>query len=312
MSVTQSSSFFKPSSYFFPSSLEEAADILDREGQKAMIVAGGTGIYEFSQRGLLSQVTTLVDLKKLNLSYITRKRGEEEEVLRIGASTTLSDMEREGLFGNVPFLACVKDALLAINPRQVKNVATVGGSVCMGVPFFDLPTALCCLGASVEVVGKGGRSRSERLTSFFRDMFTVNLAQGEFVREISIPLGKRGSNEKEPRASAFVKFSLTADDWAVVNSACFVTLDASKSKFKEAVVTIGGNIGGTIKVANSVSQKLRELDASEEGISKACSHVVEDIEPESDVKGSAEYRQRLSIVLAKRAIMRAIQRIKSK
>jgi CO/xanthine dehydrogenase FAD-binding subunit len=302
--VVASETTFKPSSYFLPASANETCKILSDHGENAIIVGGGTGIYELSQRGLLCHVKALVDLHNLNLSYVNEGKG----LVRIGASTTFSDLGRQKIFIDDKALACIDDALKAINPVQVKNVATIAGAICMSVPFFDLPTALCALDASVVIARGDDKERSEPVPSFLQEMFSVKLGRGEFVREITIP--SRNKERRNAEASAFEKFALTADDWAIVNVAAKVSFGSSRNRFREVRVAVGGNVGPTVRIANVVSEKLTDRLATEDNITDASAMVVKSIEPESDVKASAGYRGKLAKVLTNRAISRAVKRAK--
>jgi len=79
---------FKPKSYLVPKDEGELSKILKEYGERAKIIAGGTGIYEIAHRGLLSDIEVLVDTRDLGLSYVKR----ESASLRIGAATTMTSL----------------------------------------------------------------------------------------------------------------------------------------------------------------------------------------------------------------------------
>ncbi|HYB04392.1 MAG TPA: FAD binding domain-containing protein, partial [Nitrososphaerales archaeon] len=205
---------FKPREYLIVSSESEASEILSRKGDKARIIAGGTGIYEVAHRGLFSEVECLVDVSGLKLSYVRRESG----VLHVGACTTMTTLFEDQELSLYPALGALYDALRAIQPLQVKNVATIGGAICTALPFFDLPVALATLDAQIIIAPN---NRTVSLLDFIQGFFAVDLRPGEFLKEVVIPYGEKFSST----GSSFLKFALTGDDWAIINCGTRVTLD---------------------------------------------------------------------------------------
>ncbi|MGI0085702.1 MAG: FAD binding domain-containing protein, partial [Nitrososphaerales archaeon] len=218
---------FKPTSYLRPKTEEELSDLLKNFGERAKIIAGGTGIYEVAHRGLLAEIDVLIDISGLDLSYVS----VESESLKIGATTTMSAMARSSELGSRRQFCGIFDALTAIQPLQVKNVATIGGAICTALPFFDLPVSLLSLDAAVRI---GPSNSRKKLSEFLLGYFVAALEQGEFVEEIELTLASN-------RASAFQKFGLTHDDWALIN--CGVSLSLDGSRIVGPVIVFGGGVG---------------------------------------------------------------------
>jgi len=291
----QTSSEFRPQAYLKPRTEKELAEILGSQQTKARIIGGGTGIYELSGRGLLSEVDTLVDISGLGWAYV-RGRGSS---IRIGSATTMTDLL---LSDALKTRACgaVVDALRAIQPLQVKNVATVGGAICMGLPFFDLPTALIAVDAVVHV---GPTDRLVKLHDFLRGYFSIDLAPHEFVRKVEVPLGT------DSRSSAFQKFALTSDDWATIN--CGVSLALGRGRrIKDSRLVFGGGVGER-PVRASLTEKALEGVAARGGDVKAIlkKQLPLELETTADSRASSEYRLELAKVLGRRTIMLASERM---
>ena len=51
--------------YFIPEQQSELIELLQRFGESAMIVAGGTFVHGLEARGLLSEVEALIDIGRL-------------------------------------------------------------------------------------------------------------------------------------------------------------------------------------------------------------------------------------------------------
>jgi CO/xanthine dehydrogenase FAD-binding subunit len=290
---------FKPKSFFKPRTEEELSKYLNEFGERAKIIAGGTGIYEIAHRGLLSDVEALIDISGLNLSYVKSGDG----FVKIGGATTMSALASSKEVADRKELCGIIDALEAIQPLQVKNVATIAGAICTALPFFDLPVALLSLRSRVRTFPTGA---SKELVDFIRGYFTIDLDQGEFVKEIEIPFGEKN------RASAFQKFSITHDDWALINCGVSISFEKGKEIF-DPVVVFGGGVGEKPVRARHVEESLNGLEINEAKIKEIFDQEIsKDLEPIFDIRSSAEYRLHLAKVIGRRCCLDAIARTKIK
>lgn len=288
------SSEFRPNAYLRPRTEEELANVLKTMKTKARIIGGGTGIYELAGRGLLSEVETLVDVSGLGWAYVKKTAHS----VRIGSATTMTEMLRSQAL-KVKACGAVVDALRAIQPLQVKNVATIGGAICTGLPFFDLPTALLAVDATVHL---GPADRAVKLDDFVKGFFSVDLAPHEFVREVEIPVGA-GSG-----SSAFQKFALTSDDWAIINCGVSLSLDG-KGRIEGPKLAFGGGVGERPTRARRAEAALEGLKAKEEEVRAALDRELPgELETTADIRSSSEYRLELAKVLGRRTTMAACER----
>ncbi len=108
-----------------PRTLEEAARILDGEGGKAMLLAGGTDLLPNMKRR--QQVPrTLISLRQMT----ALKNVEwDHSSTRIGPCLTLTEIANEARFRN-GCSALWQAASLVATP-QIRNVATLGGNICL-------------------------------------------------------------------------------------------------------------------------------------------------------------------------------------
>lgn len=273
---------FKPRLYLRPKDEIELGKYLLEYGERARVIAGGTGIYEIAHRGLLQELEALIDISLLDLSYVKKT----SDSIKIGARTTMSTLASSSEIKD----SAISDALVAIQPLQVKNVATIAGSICTALPFFDLPVALASLNASV-VLGPSGRKKL--VSDFIKGYFEIDLAPGEFVREIEIPIQKG--------ESAFQKFALTHDDWAIVNCGAFVSKGETRIFF--------GGVGEKAVRAKNVEKAIQGLD--EASLKHAFeSEISKDLTPSSDIRASSEYRLHISKVIGRRTMLEAAKRWK--
>jgi xanthine dehydrogenase YagS FAD-binding subunit len=133
-----------------PPSLEAAIALLREPGAKA--IAGGTD--------LLTELKARIQTPELlvNMKGLSELRGirEDEKFVRIGALTTLSELESHPLIRErFPSLAQAADS--AATP-QLRNVGTVGGNLCQQVRcwYYRHPYVRCWLKGGEECYAEEG------------------------------------------------------------------------------------------------------------------------------------------------------------
>lgn len=282
--------------YLSPEDGNEAVGLLEKYGDNALVVAGGTFIHGLAARGLLTEIETLIDIQKLQLKFI--KSGPDG--LRVGAMTTFAQLEQAHEVRSMACLGAVKDAL-RYPPAQIRNMATVGGSVASSSPLFDLPVAFMALDGVVKSLGPGG-VRETGLGEFFRDYFENALAGNEFLTELVLP-------QLPPKSSsAFIKLETNANDLAILNVGVRVTVEAS-GICKEARVVVGGGVGKVPVRAVSSERLLKEKRLTDEILKKAGQALQSDLRPISDHRASSQYRLAVAKVLAERTLSQAVARL---
>lgn len=115
------------SAHFDARSLHEAGNLLQAySDKKARLIAAGTDIMRLmKQRYLPVLPDVLVNIKTVpNLNYVK----EENEILKIGALTSLSDIEASDLVKTKCSILAETSGIVA--SPQIRNMATVAGSIC--------------------------------------------------------------------------------------------------------------------------------------------------------------------------------------
>ncbi|MBI4445252.1 MAG: FAD binding domain-containing protein [Acidobacteria bacterium] len=288
--------FSKLKEVYTPQSSEEVVKLLKQHGHGALILGGGTFLHGLSARGLLPDVEALIDIQKLGLDYFTPSNG----VVKTGASVTFTALEKQPELTKAPWLGVLKDALEYI-PVQVKNMATVGGSLASSLPLFDLPVAFMTLKGSVVAAGPKG-NRKISLDEFFKGQFENALQRGEFITEVLLPVPPRRT------ASAFLKNEKHANALAILNVGVSITLDKA-GKCEEARVVFGGGVGDVPVRGRSCENALEGKRPNKELLKLASETVEADLNPISDHRASAKYRKAIAKVLVERAFETALQKL---
>ncbi len=289
---------FRPRDFLYSEDREESLRKLKEEGKRAHAIAGGTGFYELARRGYIPEVKQLISLMKLGLDFIR----DGPSHLTIGATTKLQDLLESG-YCEKNGLEALGDALREIRPVQIRNVATVGGEICISVPIVDLPTSLLACGASLTILSSGQGERSLPLEDFYIDAFLTRLKYGEIVKEVSVP--KKSSPRER---SAFVKLGRTAYDFNLVNAAVLLAV-RDDGKLDSVRIFLGG-IKRVPMRAVSLEKRLTGKQPDEKLIMEAAEDSFEKEPLLPSVHGSAEYKMAVLPIVIRDCVMKAYHRAK--
>jgi carbon-monoxide dehydrogenase medium subunit len=279
--------------YLAPSSLAEALASLAQHAGAAKVLAGGQSLVPLLNMRLAGP-EVLVDINNIHeLEHL----GAWDGGVSIGALVRQSTLEHADVVRQrVPLL--VEAAALVGHPA-IRHRGTVGGSLTHADPAAELPAAMLALEATLIAHGPRG-PRVMRAADFFTGYLTTALAPDELLTEIQVGAVPARTG------SAFLELSRRSGDFAVCGAAALVTLNAS-GRVDRACVALCGVGTGPVR-AHGVEQSLvGELPAGP-AVAEAARRVLEDIDPPSDIHGSADYRRRLAVVITRRTVELAAQR----
>jgi len=246
-------------------------------GEEARLLAGGTALL----LGLRQRLVTPSHIIYLGgvpgLDYV---KFDEASGLEIGALTRIATLASSSVIrARYPMIAAMAGQVA--NP-QVRNAATIGGNLSYGDPALDPPTCLMALDAAVTVVGPKG-SRAVHLTDFYRDYFLTALASDELVTRVHIPPLQPGAT------GAYTRFTRTpAEHRPLVGLAVVATKRGSACH--DVRVTIGASTPIPTR-ARRAEQFLEGKPVTQDLLREAATIAAAEIEPLSDVRGTAEYRR---------------------
>jgi aerobic carbon-monoxide dehydrogenase medium subunit len=281
--------------YFAPDSLPEVFDLLGKYGDDAKLIAGGTALVILMRQNLV-RPSAVVSLRRLReLGGISSQNGG----LKIGALVTHREAEVSPVV--VERARVLSETLRHVATIRIRNVGTLGGNLAHADPNQDPPATLIALGASVELSSQQGQ-RSVPVDEFFTDYYETALQPGEVVTAIHVP-------SMAPRSvAAFSKFlPRTADDYATVSAACVVTPDESGERCQEVRIGLG-SAGSTPIRARQAEDALRGQPLTDENLRAAAAVAKTEVDPISDIRGSAEYKRDMAEVWVRRTLERALGR----
>jgi aerobic carbon-monoxide dehydrogenase medium subunit len=278
-----------------PATLSDAVSILKKYGTSARPVAGNTTMFELANQGGLVGVEGLVDIMGLGLSYI--RHDENASILRVGATTSFTEIGSSEVPNSKSYYA-IKEVSLKITPPQIRNMGTIGGALCSGIPFYDMPTVVVALDSKIRVSSHAGE-RIIDSKDFFVDYFITALSPEELVLEVQIPdLPRTGSS--------FVKLGRSAVDFAVVNVSARVTLDDSKRRVKEARVALGAVSNCPIRHV-AAEEYLTGKEITDESILSAAKQPI-NFDPTPSFHARVEYKKKVIPVVVRDALLAAVGR----
>ncbi|MBI4522832.1 MAG: xanthine dehydrogenase family protein subunit M [Deltaproteobacteria bacterium] len=280
--------------YYSPSSFSEAVKLLAELGEDARLIAGGQSLLPMLKLRLI-RPKAIIDLFKVKgLSHI-REKGR---YLQIGSLTTERSIERSPLIRKgCPVLS---EAASHIGDIHIRNLGTVGGSLCHADPSADLAPTLLALGATFTVKSiKGSRVIDSR--DFFAGPYMTHLSSNEILSQIQVPKFNRDTS------GAYVKLMRKAGDFAIIGAAVVLHLD-QRGECQQCSIALCGAAPWPV-LSERGSQVLLGSRLTDVEIARASELAKNDADPISDIHASAEYRREMIPVIVSRALRQAKERL---
>ena len=276
--------------YLAPTTLEEVVSLLAERGDDAKVMAGGQSLIPLMKLRFAAP-ETVIDLNRVGgLGTLVRDEGG----LRIGALVRHRDCERSELLrGRYRLFG---DAARLVADPLVRNRGTVCGSLAHADPQGDWGSVM--LAARGEVVARGADGeRTIAIDDLITGPFTTSLEPGEVITEARVP-------DPGPRTSGtYLKLERKVGDFATAAVAVQVTL--ANGDVGEVGIGLTG-VGGHNIRASAAEDALRGAAPTEEAIEDAARLAAEAAEPQSDNRGTAEYKRNVVRVFTERGLRTAI------
>jgi len=279
--------------YHDPRTRSEALALLETYTDDAKILAGGQSLVPLLNMRL-AQPVHLLDINRLpDLAYIREENGG----LAIGALTRQRDIEHSSLVRNLcPLLA---QAIPFIGHSPIRSRGTIGGSLAHADPAAELPAVLVALGGHIRAESHT-RSRQIPADSFFISQLQTALTPNELLTEAWFPIAP-------PRTgAAFVEISRRHGDFALVGIAAQLSLHENGTISAAHLALLG--VAPTPLHVQAAETSLLGQQPGEAAFVNAAEQTVADLDPDTDLHASAEYRREVAGVLISRALYTAADR----
>src|SRR3954452_4802688 len=273
--------------YQAPATLEEALDVLESRGDEAKVLAGGQSLIPLMKLRF-AQPSMLVDINRLpGLDFIDASNG----YLRIGALARHNDVAGSDVVRRTNHT--VAGAAPWVSDPLVRNLGTLCGSLAHADPQGDWASVMLACGAEVVARKKTGE-RVIPMTEFITDVFTTQLQPDELVTEVRVP------KYAGPSGGAYLKLERKVGDYATVGVAAHLSLDAG-GRIAQAGIALTA-VGPTNIKAVDAEQALIGADPTDEVFAEAARLAARAREPQSDVRGSADYKRHVVELFVRRGL----------
>ncbi len=284
-----------PFAYVAPSTVEEAVAVLDKHGDRARPLAGGTDLL-VKARANVWELDAVVDIKNIpELMALT----VGNDGLSIGAGVPCYQIyENSEVAAGYP---CIVDGAEIIGGIQIQSRAGLGGNLCNAAPSGDGICPLIVHSAVAHIAGPNG-SREVAVEDFCTGPSRTVLKKGELLVSISMP--------KPPAnfGAAYTRFIPRNEmDIAVAGVGVAVVLDSSGKNFVSARIALA-SVGPVPILATAAGDSLAGKPVSDETIATAAALARDAATPITDMRGTIDQRKQLVKVLTGRMINKAVER----
>jgi carbon-monoxide dehydrogenase medium subunit len=211
-----------------------------------------------------------------------------------GAGTRQRAIERSDVVSDR--LPLVAKAVRHVGHQQTRNRGTIGGSIVHGDPSAELPMAALALEATMILRTVSGETEMA-IDGFFEAAMVTNIEPEQLLTEIRIPVW-----QGERIGTGFHETSSRQGDFAIVAVAAQVAL-AEDGTIARAAISVGGAAPSPVKL-HALETAL--IGKPADGLDAVIALVDEEIDPDTDVHATADYRRRVTRKLVSRAIDDAI------
>ncbi len=280
--------------YIEPQNLAEACGLLERHGDEAKVIAGGTALLIWMRLRLLNP-RVVISLGKI--PDFDAIRFDPKEGLRIGAGARHREIEMSPVVRNhYPLLY---ETFRKVAQPRIRNMGTIGGNLCQGDPLTDPGASLMALNAEITLASTKGK-RVLPLEEFFVDYYQTDLRPEEILTEIRVP------TPVKQIGWSHIKFTpRSQEDFATVGVA--LTLRGHGNLCEDIRLALN-SVAPTIFRAKKAEKILRGQQVTDKLVREMAEVASIEADPIDDARGSADYKRELVKVLVRRATEEALQR----
>ena len=274
--------------YYRPETINQALEILAKEGKRLKPVAGCTDLSVAKQEKVLDRHAYL-DLSFISdLKFIEEKDG----FIYMGPMTTHGEIAASGLLKKKA--AVLPSACATVGSPQIRNRGTVGGNICHASPSGDSIPALYVLKAEFKVSGVNGEKWVPAAEFFTGPGKTVR-------KDEELVTGLRFKPLTDGYRTRFIKLGQRKSLSCSKVSLAFCG-EIKEGKLKDVRVAMGA-VAPTVIRAPKTEEYLEGREISDEVVRKACGIISTEATPISDVRSTAEYRKKMVSSLLEKALL---------
>jgi carbon-monoxide dehydrogenase medium subunit len=265
--------------------------LLKEHSEDARPLSGGQSLLVMMRNRL---VTPKVVVSLRGIPGLDTIAYDDQEGLTLGGMTTLRAIENSALVRQkYPVL---HQTVTQVATVPVRNLGTIGGNLAHAELGSDPPQVMLVLDAQIKATGPAGE-RMIPAANLITGYFETVLQAGEIVTGVHIPPLPAHSG------AVYLKNRVRAMDLAVAGVAALITMQ--NGTCQEVRIGLGG-VSSTPLRAEQAEKVLRGQAINESLIAQAAGVAMQEVNPISDIHGSADYRRELVKVYVRRALTQAL------
>ena len=288
-----------PFAYEAPTSIDDAVAVLDKHGDRARPIAGGTDVL-VQARANRWDLDAIVDVK--NIPELTEISHYPDGSVAIGAAVPCYQIYEDQMIRDS--FPGIIDAVEMIGGIQIQSRASLGGNLCNSSPSADGICPLIAYNAVCHIAGPGGddNHRDVAVEDFCTGPGSNVLGRGEIL--VSMVLPNPGSNF----GAAYERFIPRNEmDIAVAGAGVSVSLNDAGDTFESARVALAA-VAPVPLVVPAAAEALVGNAVTDDVIEKAAAIAGDAASPIADMRGTIAQRKHLSAVLTRRMINKSVER----
>ena len=272
-------------------SVEEAVETM---AHGARPVAGGTDLVVGARQEKVPLPESLVAIHRVDeLRGVTIA----DERVQLGALTTHEEIATHPVVAER--LSALADAAAIVGSHATRAQGTIGGNLMNASPAMEVGGPLMVLSGTVGLRSTDGRRRVAVAELLSGPGQTV-AEPGELLTEVDVPLPPDGTG------SCYVRLEYRQQmEIAIVGAAAAVTLADGRVCAAKLAITA---LAPTILLVPEAEEALVGTDGGPASAQAAAQAAAAASRPISDVRGSAEYRRAMAVVVSRRAVEAAVAR----
>ncbi len=278
----------KPAAFDYarPASLDEACAMLAAAGDDVRLIAGGQTLVPLMAMRL-ARPRRLIDIARIpELAFVRR----EGDVVAIGATTRQCVLECDPIVrADVPLLAKV---MPFVGHAPTRARGTIGGSLANADPAAEIALVAVALGATL-VYREGAAVAEIPAEKFFVGPMMTALPAAGCLISVRFPVWRDARV-----GTGFHEVSARKSDFAFAAAAAQVAIDDT-GICRRVALGIGAVTPCPLRLDTTALEGTRLEPAR---VRDVVSTALQDIEPLDDLHASADYRRRVAVSLAVRAI----------
>jgi xanthine dehydrogenase small subunit len=257
--------------------MKKKADQREFEQKSDYLIAGGTDLFVQREADLFkSKIKFAVSENELTKDWI------ENNQCFIDARASVSDFGASEII--LKYFPDMKNFIRLFGSLPIRNRATIGGNIINASPIGDMTCILLALNAILHLQN-GKTTRQVLLKEFYKGYKIFDKTDDEILTNVSFDLPKLNSFFNYEKVSKRIHL-----DIASVNTAILIKID--NGIITQANISAGGVAPIPLYLAE-MRKSLLGKKVSSETISEAIQVALSEINPITDVRGSAEYKKLL-------------------